>query len=187
MIAGLVAAATAALGLTAAPPARAATTGPGLEISIELAYKTVNAGDKIRFSTVLTNSGSQASPPLNVAMNIVKTGKGDPVDPEDWSPERTQPMEPLAGGASARQDWIVEAILEGDYMVYLTVIPKPDGPDATTTPVSSPGLHLTVRAFSESNPGGVLPVAIGMPIGLVAIALFSRARRGRVAAAVAAE
>jgi ABC-2 type transport system permease protein len=187
VIVGLIATATAALGLTAAQPARAATAGSGLQISIDLAYKTVNAGDKIRFKTVLTNGGSQTSPPLNVAMNIVKTGKGDPVDPEDWSPERTQPLESLAGGASASQDWTVEAILEGDYMVYLTVIPKPDGPDATTEPVSSPGLHLTVRAFSDSNPGGVLPVAIGMPIGLVAIALVSRARRGRVAAAVAAE
>src|SRR6476659_8528036 len=162
-------------GLAAAP-----ATGPdSLQVSTDLAYKTVNAGDTLHFSTVVTNTGTRPTPALSVAMNIVKTGQGDPVDPEDWSPERTQQLAALAPGASAKQSWTVDAVLEGDYMVYLTAIPKPSGADATSKPVSSPGIHLTVKAFTESNPGGVLPVAIAMPLGLGLIALVPRWRRRR--------
>ena len=112
-------------------------------------------------------------------MNIVKTGKGDPVDPEDWSPERTQQIDPLAPGDTSEQTWTVEAILEGDYLVYLTVLPKPSGPNATSQPVSSPAIHLTVTAFATTNPGGVLPVAIVTPIALGLIAFVPALRRRR--------
>ncbi|HET7397706.1 MAG TPA: ABC transporter permease subunit [Intrasporangium sp.] len=175
----LILGATAALVSVPAPRAQAMTTasGQGLQISTDLGYKTVNASDEVEFNTVVMNAGSEESPPLNVAMNIVKTGQGDPVDPEDWSPERTQQVDPLAPGESSEQTWTVEAILEGDYMVYLTVLPKPSGPNATTQPVSSPGIHLTVKAFAKSNPGGVLPVAIGTPVALMLIALVPRLRR----------
>jgi hypothetical protein len=160
----------------AAQAAQSTDTEQALEISIDLPYTTVNAGDEIEFNTVVTNNGTEESPPLNVAMNIVKTGKGDPVDPEDWSPERTQEVDPLAPGESAEQSWTVDAILEGDYMVYMTVIPKPDGPEATSQPVSSPGLHLIVKAFNQTNPGGVLPVAIITPIVLILLAFLPRRR-----------
>ena len=162
------------------PAAAQAAQGSGgeqaLEITMDLPYTTVNAGDEIEFNTVVTNNGTEESPPMNVAMNIVKTGKGDPVDPEDWSPERTQAVDSLAPGESVEQTWTVDAILEGDYMVYMTIIPKPDGPDTTSQPVSSPGLHLTVKAFSQTNPGGVLPVAIITPLVLILLSFLPRRR-----------
>ncbi|MBI5566031.1 MAG: hypothetical protein HY870_14140, partial [Chloroflexi bacterium] len=74
----------------------------------------------------------------------------------------------------------------GDYMVYMTIIPKPAGPEATAQPVSSPGLHLTVKAFNKSNPGGVLPVAIGTPLALILISILPR-RRWRRGSAGSAE
>jgi len=154
--------------------APSAAAEQALEISVDLDYKIVSAGDEIEFNTVVTNNGAEESPQLNVAMNIVKTGKGDPVDPEDWSPERTQEIEPLAPGESVEQSWTVDAILEGDYMVYLTVIPKPDGPETTSQPVSSSGIHLTVEPFANTNPGGVLPIAIGIPIALVLVSFLPR-------------
>lgn len=161
----------------AAPAASGGTNGLG--ITTDLAYKTVSAGDKITFATVVTNGGSGTSPELSVAMNIVKTTQGEPVDPEDWSPERTQTVDPLAAGEQAKLDWQVNAILEGDYMVYLTVIPKPAGANSTATPVASPGIHLTVKAFEKSNPGGVLPVAIATPVAMGAIAMVPWWRRRR--------
>lgn len=169
--------------LLPAPQARAAGDGDAaLQIKIDKAYGTVTAGDEVEFNTLVTNTGTSVSAPLNVAMNIVKTGKGDPVDPEDWSPERTQQADPLAPGDSIEQTWTVEAILEGDYMVYMTVIPKPSGPNTTTVPVASPGIHLSVKPFTKRNPGGVLPVAIITPLALLALALIPRLlrrRRGR--------
>ncbi|MCU9847953.1 ABC transporter permease subunit [Defluviimonas sp. WL0024] len=170
--------AAAASFLTPAPaPAQDWIPGQALEIGIDLTYKTVNAGDEVKFTTTVVNTGTRPSAPLNVAMNIIKTQIGDPVDPEDWSPERTQALDPLAPGESVEQSWTVEAILEGDYLVYLTVVPTPDGPEATSLPVSSPGLHLTVMPFTSSNPAGVLPVAIGVPVALILLALLSRRSR----------
>ena len=66
-----------------------------------------SAGDEIEFNTVVTNNGTQASPAFHVAMNIIKMGSGDPVDPEDWSPERTQEVDSLAPGESVEQAWVV--------------------------------------------------------------------------------
>jgi azurin/ABC-type transport system involved in cytochrome c biogenesis permease component len=145
-----------------------------LQITIDLDYKTLSAGEEIEFNTVVTNNGTQDAPPTHVAMNIIKLGKGDPVDPEDWSPERTQSIDSLGPGESVEQSWLVEAILEGDYMVYMTVIVKPDGPEATSQPISSSGIHLTVAGFANTNPGGVVPLAIGLPIVLMLGASFLR-------------
>ena len=64
-------------------------------------------------------------------------------------------------------------------MVYMTVLPQPTGPNATSQPVSSSGIHLTVKSFAKSNPGGVLPVAIGTPVALMLIAIVPIVRRRR--------
>lgn len=174
----------------AAGPARAVVTST-IEIEVDTEAATLKTGDEIEFTTVVTNVGTSESPELVVAMNIINLGKSDPVDPEDWSPERTQAIDPLAPGESAEQAWTVEAIQDGNYMVYLTAIVKPGSAEETTLPVTSPGVHLTVAAFQNTNPGGVLPVALGMPLGLVAVAYglrrYWRRERSRVVAAPATD
>jgi len=151
-----------------------------LEINVDLDHKVVKTGDEVIFNTTLTNKGSTESPAITMAMNIVNVGSHETVDPEDWSPERTQEIEPLAAGTSAELEWQIDTILDGDYMVYITAVPAPSGSDATTQPISSSGIHLTVEAFTRSNPGGVLPLAIGVPLvlTLVTVALRRRWRRG---------
>jgi ABC-2 type transport system permease protein len=152
-----------------------------LQVSIDTEYKVVKTGDEIEFTTTVTNNGEEESPPLIMAMNIVNIeGDGDPVDPEDWSPERARYIEPVAPGESVSQTWVIHAILEGDYMVYMAIIPEPDGEEATSLPVSSPGIHVTVELFVQINPGGVLPLALGMPIGLTlgTVGLMWVRRRG---------
>jgi hypothetical protein len=153
-----------------------------LQIDIDLDYQMVRAGEPIFYNTVVTNIGKDASPPLTVAMNIINLDAlGEVVDPEDWSPQRTQYIESLAAGASASLAWRVNAILDGDYMVYMVAIPKPDGEEATSQPVASSGIHLTVAPFTRLNPGGVLPYAIGGPIIVAAIIYFvSRFRRREI-------
>ncbi len=160
-----------------------------LEISIDMAYTTVKAGDPIFYNTVVTNKGTEASPPLCVAMNIINLrAEGEIVDPEDWSPQRTQYLETLAPGQSATLSWRVNAILDGDYLVYMVVIPEPAGKDATSQPIASSGIHLTVTPFTRLNPGGVLPYAVGGPLvlGLI-IYLVYRQRHRRIDEGDAAE
>jgi len=159
-----------------APPAERTR----LQVSIDLDSAAVRAGSPIRYKTRVTNADAAKSPPLVVAMNIINLkGSGDPVDPEDWSPQRTQYLESLDPGASAELSWLVNAILDGDFMVYMVVIPVPTGPQTTSHPVVSSGIHLTVTPFTRLNPGGVLPYAIGGPIVILVIILATYRLRRR--------
>ena len=164
--------------LFAAQPA-APTTPQALQVSISVDHKQALAGDKIDYTTVVTNTGAQEASKVVVAMNIVNLSAGDPVDPEDWSPERTQYIEKLPPGKSAELTWQVRAITDGDYLVYMVVIPKPGDAEASSQPVVSRGIHLTVTANVKANPANVLPIALAMPTGLSlgAFALFWARRR----------
>ena len=150
-----------------------------VEITVDLAFATVNTGDSIFFDTVVTNPLGEPSAPLIVAMNIINLDQeGDVVDPEDWSPERTQYVDELAPGASVTLSWRVNAILDGDYIVYMVVMPEPAGRDATSQAVSSTGIHLTVKPFTRLNPRGILPLVLGAPLVLgVGTFLTLRIRR----------
>jgi len=169
--------------LSAASPASALQTGTDpepLQISISMESRTVKASDSILFDTVVTNNLTEASPTIFMAMNIINLQKaGEPIDPEDWSPQRTQSIDPLAPGQSATLSWRVNAILEGDVMIYMVAIPQPAGENVTSHPVASPGIHLTVTPFTKINPGGVLPIAIGGPVLLLVIIYFVNRRRNR--------
>jgi len=170
--------------LSGVSTARAFQTGTNpeqpLQISINMETKTVKASDSIFFDTVVTNNGTEASSTTFVAMNIINLEKGgEPIDPEDWSPQRTQSIDPLAPGQSATLSWRVNAILEGDVMIYMVAIPQPEGQDATTHPIASPGIHLTVTPFTKLNPSGVLPIAIGIPVILLVIIYFVNRRRNQ--------
>jgi len=140
----------------------------------------LRAGLPLLFNTVVSNGGAEPSQPIIVAMNIINLNKqGEVVDPEDWSPQRTQYVEPLAPGQSTTLSWRVNAILDGDFMVYMVAIPAPGSPEATSQPVASSGIHLTVTPYTKLNPGGVLPYAIGGPLvlGLLISVVYRRRRR----------
>jgi hypothetical protein len=166
-----------------ASPARAFQEGQtqegDLQITIDMEYTVVKTGDKVEYNTVVTNTGTEASPPLIVAMNVINLdAKGEVVDPEDWSPQRTQYIESLTSGQSANQHWIINTILDGNYMVYMVLVPAPSGTEATSRPIATSGIHLTVTPYTRLNPGGVLPYAIGGPvILLLATVVLYRLRR----------
>ncbi len=149
-----------------------------LQVTIDMEYQTVKASDSIFFNTAITNSGSADSASLTVAMNIINLdSQGEIVDPEDWSPQRTQYIENLKPGESTNLAWRVNAILDGDYMIYMVVIPFPSGENTTSQPIASSGIHLTVTPFTKLNPQGVLPYAVGGPILLLVIIYFVNRRR----------
>ncbi|MCI0694778.1 ABC transporter permease [candidate division KSB1 bacterium] len=159
-----------------------ATERSSIQITVDMAYKTVQQGEHIIYNTTVTNNGTENSAPLCLAMNIINLdAAGDIVDPEDWSPQRTQYIETLAPGQSATHAWRVNAILDGDYLIYMVAIPEPSGDDATSQVVASSGIHLIVTPFTKLNPGGVLPYAIGGPVVLIAcIIILYRLRRRKI-------
>jgi hypothetical protein len=152
----------------------------GLQIAIDKDYMVVKTSDKVLYNTVITNASDKASQPLIVAMNVINLdAKGDVVDPEDWSPQRTQYISALGPGESTTLSWQINTILDGDYMVYMVVIDSPTKTETTSHPVASSGIHLTVTPFTRLNPLGVLPYAIGGPliIGLAIFFLYRMRRR----------
>jgi ABC-type transport system involved in cytochrome c biogenesis permease component len=168
--------------LLLASPAYAVQAAENFSIKIDAESKQVKTGDSVKFNTIVTNHGEESSSPFIVAMNVINLdAAGDVVDPEDWSPQRTQYLPTLAPGQSVTQGWMINTILEGNFMVYMVLIPEPEGVAATSRPVASSGIHLTVAPFTRLNPGGVLPVAIGGPIVLLAITfLIYRRRRQQI-------
>jgi len=150
-----------------------AATQPGdLQISISTDSKTLQTGDSVSFDTVLNNVGTEDSAPMIVAMNIINLSKeGDVVDPEDWSPERTQYLDSIGANETETLSWEVNAVLDGNYMVYIVAVPEPAGEGTSTQAVASPGLHLSIKKFTSLNPEGVLPYAIGVPV-LVVLAII---------------
>lgn len=156
-----------------ASPVYALERGEGLTITIDKEYHKLGMGNQVELNMMVTNNTSEASPPLIVAMNIINLDKdGEAVDPEDWSPERTQYIDPLAASESTKLAWTINPILEGDFMVYMVLVPEPAGAETTSQPVASSGMHLTVTPFTQSTTISVLPLAIGEPILLLAITYF---------------
>jgi hypothetical protein len=144
------------------------TTQLQITIDIDKVYADIKAGDTVEYTSVVTNNGTENTPPLILAMNIINLdASGDVVDPEDWSPQRTQYSEEIAPGESITTSWRVNAILSGDFMVYMVVIPEPDSAEATSWPITSTGIHLTVASNPQVNPGGVLPLIIIIPVVVV--------------------
>ncbi|HJS18718.1 MAG TPA: ABC transporter permease subunit [Anaerolineales bacterium] len=176
LIAGLLVASLAASPVLA--DQREQQSEEDLQISIDADTRTVKTGDTVEYNTTVTNNGAETSPPLIVAMNVINLdAKGDVVDPEDWSPQRTQYIDSLASGESASLHWVINTILDGDYMVYMVLIPAPTSRETTSHPIASSGIHLTVTPFTRLNPGGVLPYVIGAPVLLLAIIYFVYRRR----------
>jgi ABC-2 type transport system permease protein len=153
-----------------------------LQLTMSVSSKSLKTGDSLPFDVVVTNTGAEESPAVIVAMNIINLDKeGDVVDPEDWSPQRTQYINSLAPGGSTTLSWQVNAVLDGNFMVYLVAIPEPESAETSSQIGASPGLHLTIVKFAKLNPGGVLPYAIGVPILLVlGIFLVFRWRRRQI-------
>jgi len=172
--------------LLSATPVRALpqaqSQGGDLQMTISLDHKTGKTGDSIPFDTILTNTGAESSAPVIVAMNIINLSQeGDVVDPEDWSPHRTQYIDSLEPNQSTTLSWTVNAVLDGSYMVYLVAIAQPENAEGSGQVVASPGLHLTITKFTSLNPSGVLPFAIGVPVALViVIFLLFRLRRRQI-------
>jgi ABC-2 type transport system permease protein len=150
----------------------------GYAISINNDNHQVKVGEKIEVGTAITNHTSQSSPPLVVAMNVINLDDtGAVVDPEDWSPERTQYIDSLESGQAATLDWIINPIMEGNFIVYMVLIPETASVETTSQLVASPGIHVTVTPLAGLSSTNILPIVIAEPILLLAITYFVYRRR----------
>lgn len=147
----------------------AETIGGDLAVSLSVSDISVLTGDTFTFTSEITNSGSDVTPPLIANLNIVSLDQSTYVDPEDWSPRRTLTVAPIDPGSSVTQSWTVNPPLKGDVAVYVVVLPEYPDLTASAALVASPAIHVHVEEHRTLNPGGVLPVVIAVP-GVLALA-----------------
>ena len=73
--------------------------GDGVTIELDKHLAVLSQGDSLIYSTTVANGAAVDTPPLTVALNIINLdAAGDVVDPEDWSPQRTQYIEDAEAG-----------------------------------------------------------------------------------------
>jgi hypothetical protein len=156
--------------------AEAAAQEP-LRLSVSPARVSTRLGDSFQFSTRLTNRGTTRLSGLIAHLNVVGLTRSVYVDPEDWSASRTKYPPALGPGESARLEWKIKAVSGGKFAVYTVVLPE--SATASEPPQVSPAAQVHVTERRNLNPGGALPLAVGVPGALALLALGLRVRRRR--------
>lgn len=177
------AAGVAVLALAVTP---ALTTGPAaagiprtaddwsMTVVLDQASASVGPGEKVSFVSTIANTGGQARSDLVAHLNILTTDADVYVDPEDWSPRRTQYVEELGPGEETALSWDVQAVTSGPLILFVSVT-SPSSDQVT----SSGPLNMTVGGQRVVDAGRVLPLVVWMPAGVLALIAATLVRRRR--------
>ncbi len=126
------------------------------------------AGQYVKLPARITNTSGKPVKEVVAYVTLVEITKGSqaPVDLEDWSAHRAITVGSLAPGQSRDVSWSLRLVKGGNYVVYANAIEQGSSQAAT-----GPEVPLDVKAQKNLNPGGVLPVALGVPV-VAGAALF---------------
>lgn len=167
--------ASALLGYGAAPAGAAPGNRPAsVVVELDRSELAAGPGEKLSFVSTVTNRGTAPLEGYVAHLNILTTDPDVYVDPEDWSPERTQYLDPLPAGASTELTWSVQAVTSGPLVLYVSLT----GPGSDTVTSSGP-LRLTVGGQRVVSSAGVLPLVLWTPAGVLLLLGAARARRHR--------
>ncbi len=165
--------AAAMLGAALTATATAATVE---DVSVTVAPERIatTLGGKFSFTSTISNDGAAEARGLIAHLNVLSLQDGTYVDPEDWSANRTRYLQPIATGGSTTITWRMQAVNDGDFGIYVAVLP---GDGSPVPPVTGPTIHLDVAERKTLNAGGIVPLVLGIPAGLGLLALAVRLRR----------
>jgi hypothetical protein len=148
----------------------AAPGGSGVPLKLETATKKISgtAGQYVKLPARITNHTNRTVRDAVSYVSLVDVTKGQqaPVDLEDWSAHRAITISSLSPGQSKNVSWSLRLVKGGNYTVYANAIVR----GSTRASVGQEVL-LFVKTKQNLNPGGVLPVALGIPV-LAGAALF---------------
>lgn len=150
--------------------------GTGLSIVTGMESVSLAAGEWVTFTTLLRNDGAQPTPPLVAHLSIAGMDDRQHVDPEDWSPRRTQSLSPLQPGETLQLEWRLHALFAGEFASFVTLIPK----DASFKAISGAPLRLNVEPKTILPLAAVVPVAVLVPLiplGLLGCSVARSRRR----------
>jgi hypothetical protein len=156
---------------TFAAQASAAQANSGTPLKIESPSTPLSGtvGQYVNLPATITNTSDKPVDNVVAYVTLVETTSGQqaPVDLEDWSAHRAVTVDSLAPGETKNASWDLRLIKGGEYVVYAAAIAQ-----GSSQPAMGPEVPLSVTAQKNLNPGGVLPVALGVPV-LVGAALFA--------------
>jgi hypothetical protein len=167
--------ATIVAGLVLAVGPAAADTVP-VTVTAEPAQISTRLGDSFVFDTTITNPGASDTEPLIAHLNLLSLKNDVYVDPEDWSPQRTRYLGSIPAGESRTITWKLKAVNGGSLAAFVSVLQEVS---PTLTPATSPAIQIDIATRDTLNSGGILPLALGIPIALGLVAGGVRISRKR--------
>jgi hypothetical protein len=135
-------------------------------------------GGRFTLKTDVTNTDSKPTGVLLAHLNVASVQGDVYVDPEDWSPARSQEVM-LQPGETRTLSWDIQAVNSGMFAAYVVVLPFGDKVAGTEELVVSPLVKLDVAPRSTVTAGVALPIVLIIPllIGGTAALVLLRARR----------
>ncbi|MGZ4480638.1 MAG: hypothetical protein ACXVY5_00400 [Gaiellales bacterium] len=154
-----------------------ATAQPGaVSISVDRWTVVTSVGGSFTIHTTIANPGTAPAGGLVAHLNVLSLRDGVYVDPEDWSSHRTRYLEPIPPGGTTTTAWGLKAVNAGTFAVYVAVLPVSS---AARPPITGPAVRISVAGRSTLDPGGILPLAVGIPALIAAATAVQYARRRR--------
>jgi len=160
-------------------PAPALAAAPvSVKVVAEPAQVKTLLGDRFMITTEITNTGATPSGEILAHLNVASIEGSVYVDPEDWSPSRSQQLS-LQPGESRKLSWEIQAVNAGHFAAYVAVVPYGSEVAGSEALMISPLVNVDVASRSTLTAGGALPVVLMVPLllGLAAAGLLFRARR----------
>lgn len=135
-------------------------------------------GGRFMITTEVTNTGAAPTGEILAHLNVASIEGTVYVDPEDWSPSRSQQLS-LDPGESRKLSWELQAVNSGHFAAYVVVVPFGSTVAGNEELLISPLVKVTVASRSTLTAQGALPVVISIPLllGLAAAGVFFAARR----------
>jgi hypothetical protein len=165
----------AALAVAFVVPAGAEAAVPAVSVEVEPTAVATKPGQSFSLRSTITNRGSSPASGLVAHLNILSLRPGVYVDPEDWSEDRTRYLNTIPRGGSTTLTWTVKAVNSGSIGVYVAVFPS----SGAGRPVTGPTLRAAIAKRKTINAEGIVPLALGVPALLGALAVGVRLRRRR--------
>jgi hypothetical protein len=156
--------------------ARAASGQDSLAAGVDRTRISTELGRTFAFRSTVANHGSRPADGLIAHLNIVSLTGDVYVDPEDWSTHRTRYLGPVGPATSKTVTWRLKAVSSGTFGVYVAVLRRSGDAHA---PIATPLVAVFVVGRTTLNAGGIVPIALGVPLllGLLTIGLRLRGRR----------
>ena len=142
-----------AVALTWLPAPALAETPLSVKVVAEPAQVKTLLGDRFMITTEITNTSATPSGEILAHLNVASIEGSVYVDPEDWSPSRSQQLS-LDPGESRKLSWELQAVNSGHFAAYVVVVPFGSTVAGNEELLISPLVNVTVasRGFLRCPP-----------------------------------